>query len=318
MSRFFWLLAAVICSLVGLEINGAEGPILSPETGPGSSEIAALIDQLDDAAFASRQAATMRLTELGPLVTTQLEVAADAGSREVAYRALQILKHHFQSSDESNRHAARTALEHLAGSSNVSTAQRARDILDPPQPAFVSNRWGPRPPIPPPVNNGARGIFGINGAGGLRNVSVTETAGRKTIEIDDRERSIIIAERQPGGPIEAQVTDKQNAGPVRKVVAQDLNELRRKDADLARLYEQYRSFNQQAGGGPAAMPPPVPAIPPQALKPAEAMRLQLQSLDAILDRYRKRAQTDASAQRMVEALEQTKARLKAATPAVTR
>ncbi len=319
MSRFFWLLAATVWSLAELAVQGAEGPIPAAVAGPTSSEIAALVDQLDDATFASRQAATARLTELGPLVTTQLEVAASAASPEVASRAFQILKRHFQSSDERNRDAAREALEHLADNTNVSTSQRARDILNPPRPTVVSNRWGPMPAIPPPVNNARRAFFGGNAGGGLRRVSVSDVGGRKTIETDDRERSIILTEVQPGGQIEAQVTDKQNAGnPVRKIVARDLADLRRKDADLGRLFEQYGQIHQQAGGVPAAMPPPFPAVPPPVLNPADALKLQLQSIDAILRRYKQRAHTDANAQRMVEALEQTKSRLQAGTPVIAR
>lgn len=322
MSRFLWLLAAAIWPLAGVLVRAAEGPVFAPPTGQTSSEIAALIDQLDHPAFASRQAATDRLTQLGPLVTTQLEIAASAASREVASRAFQILKHHFQSSDEANRKAAKESLEHLSASASASTSQRARDILDPPLPAVASNRWGPPPPFPPfpaPRNN-ARGImFGGNVRGGFRRISVSDVAGRKTIEIDDRERRIVIIETQPGGPLDAQVTDKQNAGnPVRKVVARDLAELRRKDVDLARIFEQYGGNNQPAAGRPAAMPPPFPAVPLPRTSPAESMRLQVQSIEAILKRYQQRAQTDAAAERMVEALKQTKTRLKSATPDIAK
>jgi hypothetical protein len=319
MSRLFWLLAAILCSLTWLAAAGAEGPILTPIEAATSAEIAALIDKLDDTAFATRQQATERLSNLGSLVTTQLEVAAGAASREVASRAFQILKHHFQNSDETNRDAAKAALAHLAESADVATAQRARDILNPPRPVATSNRWGPPPPIPPPFNNAGRNVFGGNIAGGLRRVSVGNAGGKKTIEIDDRERSIVFTENQPGGAIEAQITDRQNAGnPVRKVAARDLADLRRKDADLARLFEQYGDTNRHVAGLPAVNPAPFPAMPPPRTNPADALRLQLQSLDAILYRYKQRAQTDPNAQRMVEALEQTKARMQTAKPSVTR
>ena len=308
MSRFFWLLAAVFCLLFTAAASGTEGPAptLAPEPS-SASDIVSLLGDLDDPTYVKRQAATRRLAEIGPEAIFQLEAAAGAGSREVSSRAFEILKRHYQSGDETSRLAAREALDRLAARSDVSAAQRARDILNPPKPVVATNRLGPPAAIPAPANN-VRAIFPAGGAG-LRRVSVSDINGRKSIEIDDRERTIKM-DVAPGGQITAQITDKQNANAVRKVDANDLADLRQKDAELARLFEQYAGLPQRGGGPPApARPWGVP--PPPIAKGADGLRAQLQSLEVILNRYRERAPTDISARRMVEALEQTKARLQA-------
>jgi hypothetical protein len=80
---------------------------------------------------------------------------------------------------------------------------------------------------------------------------------------------------------------------------------------MGRLYEQHLGTRAQAAGNipPLNPRPGQPALAPIVRNPGDAARLQIESIEGILKRYRQRAQTDPTLQRMVEALEQTKARL---------
>jgi hypothetical protein len=312
MSRNFWLALAAALTLLVSPVAGEERLDSVSRCERSDEQIAALIEQLDHFAFASRQAASEQLEEFGVAALAQLEATATAGSREASSRALAIIKRHFQAGSDEVKLEARGALQRLAESRDASASQRARDVLNPPQPVVASNRFGPRPPLPappafpPPLNNIFGGAFG---AGGFRRVSVSEIGGRKTVEIDERERRVKI-ETLPGGNIEVEVEDKQNAGnPVRKLAAKDLDDLRRKDGEIARLYEQHQGPAIRVGGGPVPF-----GMPPPGLNPADIARLQIQSVDTMLERYRQRLPTDPAAQRMIDSLEQTKARLKALAP----
>jgi hypothetical protein len=304
MSRYLVLsLAAVLVCTLALAGNKdlAEASLpMSPD------RIAALIDELDDAEFATRQGASEQLEAAGSGAITELEATAAAGSRESMTRALAILKKHFQTGEADVKDAARGALARLAEHRDPSAAQRARDILNPPRPVVATSRFG-APMFAPPVFVPPVGI-NINN---FRRVTVSDINGRKSVEIEERERRIRI-EAPPAGNIEVEVTDKQNpAAAVRRFVAKDAAEMAKIDPEMGRLYDQHLGPREQIGGGV----PPIRAGNGQrgniAIQPVDAARLQLQTIDALLGRFRERAQTDPAAQRMVDSLEQTRARLKA-------
>ena len=46
-------------------------------------------------------------------------------------------------------------------------------------------------------------------------------------------------ESTPGGKIDVEITETQNGPANKKIEAKDLDELKKKDAEVARLYEQY-------------------------------------------------------------------------------
>src|SRR5262245_19213116 len=73
----------------------------------GSERIAALVEQLEHAAFTERQVASQNLAEAGSLAFPQLEVIAASGNRESAGRALDIVKQHFQNGDAALKNEAR-------------------------------------------------------------------------------------------------------------------------------------------------------------------------------------------------------------------
>jgi hypothetical protein len=246
MFRTNWLFLAAVGFLVPGQLHSEGLPSSEPSSEPCIRHIAAWIERLDCPAYSERQTASQRLEDAGAAALAELESAIVSGSREASGRALDILKRHFETGAEDLKMAAQDVLVRLAGHTSASTAQRARNILNPPREA---NMAGPMPvgllqPMP------GRGNF-VGGPpanpGFFRRISVSDINGRRTIDIDERERRIILA-TAPRGGIEVEVTDKQNRrNPTRVVSAKDLDELKRKDPELGRLYEQH-------GGGGQLLP----------------------------------------------------------------
>jgi hypothetical protein len=220
-----------------------ELPIAEAAAEPAIGQIASLIEQFNHPEFGQRQSASQQLEEAGSAALAHLETAVAAGSREASNRSLDILKRHFQSGSDELKLAAREALQRLAQNSSPSMAQRARNVLNPPQIAATTTPVRFQPAIPPQIN-----LFGgpapANPAA-FRRISVSDINGRKVIDIDDRERHVIM-ETAPAGGIQVAVTDKQNRrNPMRKLEAKDLDDLKRKDAELGRLFEQHRGAGFQ-------------------------------------------------------------------------
>lgn len=229
-----------------------------------------LIEQLDAPEFASRQEASRKLTEGGKDVFPDVEKAAEAGSREVASRAIEILRSHFQGGDEGTREAARAALERLASGSNASAAQRARDILNPPPEPQIGNLGGINPAMLQLMQQQAmqqalqrqqmqlqiRGRMAPGAPGGfVRRTSVRTINGQREIEVQDGGKITKVRD-VPGGGIEGQVTETVNGKETtRKVEAKDLQDLKQKDAELAKVYEQFQP-PPAAPRNPARVPNP--------------------------------------------------------------
>jgi len=307
MSRTCWFWAAVGILALAAQTRGDQLP---GSASVSAERIATLVEQLDEPDFVSRQAASQRLEEVGAAALPQLEATAAAGSREASSRALDILKRHFQGGGDEVRPAAREALERLAASQNPSTAQKARDVLNPPKPSSIIPVGFQAPP--PPRVNGFGGGFGAAppNAGVFRRISVSTINGRKSVEIDERERNVKMAATPTGG-IQVEITDKINPrNPVRRIDAKDENDLRKKDGELARLYDQIRPLiqQQQLGGMPPGLMPVVPM-------PMAPMPGQIELIDGLIARYKLRLATDPNTQRMIDSLEQAKQRFQALAPA---
>ena len=74
-------------------------------------------------------------------------------------------------------------------------------------------------------------------AGG-RNVTLSDINGRRSMEITDPRRQVTL-QTLPGGNIDVQITERQNGkNATRKLTAKDIEELKRKDAEIGRLYEE--------------------------------------------------------------------------------
>ena len=338
MLRTIWLGAAVVFLLLVSHARGDGLPATSEPAAPTIEQIAALIEQFDQPGFTERQAASQRLEEIGVAALPQLESTAASGKREAAGRSLDILKRHFQQGSEDTKAAAREALVRLAQSENSSTAQRARNVLNPPKETNVAANVGLPPGMPPPVNfggfggrggggfggGGFGGGFGGNFGGGFninragdREISRSDINGHKSLTIDDRERKVKIAS-PPGGGIHVEVTDKLN-GRDRRIDAKDVDDLKHKDAELGRLYEQFMSPAQgQIGGfGPAAPPFGFGGPAPQrgATIHADLIKRNLESIDTFIERYKQRLPRDPTAQRMIDSLERSKQQFRDLLPA---
>src|SRR4030095_4897364 len=175
MLRTICCLAAAgwLCSIA---LAGNDGLPLATENSANAvaEEISRLIEGLDGAEFADRQEASHKLSETGKEAFPQLEKAVERGNREVAGRALDILKRHFQGQDSDSKQAAKQSLERLAVSNHATTAQRARNVLSPQNSIANNTARGGFPAGGIPLGNGAfpgggfgGGIGGIGGFGGV-------------------------------------------------------------------------------------------------------------------------------------------------------
>jgi hypothetical protein len=278
MSRTFLPLVAA-GFLLCVSMSSGEGlPVQSESLAPASDQLATLIQQLDGPAFAERQAASQQLEDAGVAAIPTLESIATTGSREAAFRAMDILKRHFQSGSDEEKQAARHALLRLTRSTATSAAQRARDVLNPRQPPSPTARVVFQPaPMPQPRGNiFPGGNFGGGNLGGrmaangapLRRVTSYDINGRRGVEIDEQQRKIKM-EAAPGGRIVVEITDQQNGQKgTRSIDAKDLDELKRKDAEIGRLYEQFHRPDPRQFGAPFPAVAPVGRAPIAPTMPA--------------------------------------------------
>jgi len=230
-----------------------------------AADFGALIEQLDSSDFGSRQEASRQLGECGPEAIPILERTVAAGSREASARALDLLKQRFQRGDIESKDSAREALARLAESNHARTAQRARDVLNPPPERTGALPWGDFPIAQRRFNNvqfnNLQLQLGANPGGiaaGVRRVSYSEINGRRGVEIADADR-VVKMDTWPGGNIEIAITEKRNGrDATRTISAKDRDELVRKDAETAKLYDQ---FHRPGGNLPGLPPGLAPAIP---------------------------------------------------------
>jgi hypothetical protein len=253
-----------------------------------------LIEQLDAPGFAERQEASRKLSEAGKAVFPELEKAAESGSREVASRAVEVFKRHFEGGDDETKQAARGALERLAKSGNAPAAQQAISALNPQPlatiPQINQNRINPAL-IPLIQQRGIQIQVGNLGPNVVRRTRISNNNGLKEIEIQDGDKVTKI--RDVAGGIEAETTEKVNGKETtRKVEAKNLDELKQKDADAARIYEQYNR---------RATPVPIPAA-----IPAEMRQRQIESIDRSIERAKAQLPDNPAAQRMIDSLERLK------------
>ncbi len=303
-SSHFWL--ALVGSVVLAQTT--RGDALPDVGGSGSAieQAAELIEQLDAPEFARRQEASRKLTEAGTTLFPEIEKAAQGGSREVASRAIEILRSHFQGGDETTKKAARASLERLAASGNPSAAQRAKDALNPqPEPADAGNLNGINPAMIQLMQQRAiqqqqlmrlQMPGRINPAPGqvVRRTSMRTVNGQREIE-EQNGNKITKVRDVPGGGIEGQVTETINGKETtRKVEAKDLDDLKKKDNELAQFYERYSADGGIPRGG---MP---------GLAPADALKRQIDSLDRMIERYKARLPNDPNAQRRIDSYQRLK------------
>jgi hypothetical protein len=294
-------------------------------------EVEALIEQLDRPEFAQRQEASQKLSELGKAAFDHLERAVSESSRETSSRALDVLKGHFERGDNDTKAAARQALERLAQNGNSAIAQRAQLVLNPPPPPTAQDvAMIMRQAAPVRVANLQIQIGGNALPARGRSVTTSRT-GNGDVKIQVRENGKTTKiEAAAGGKIQIEITEPQNGKEItRAYEVKDLDELKKKDAEVARLYEQYhRPAQIQVGAfGPAgAIVPggfPGPALPiappvPIAQQQAEIQKRVLESIEAQIQQRKAQLPNNPAAQRTIESLERMKEQIKQRTGEVAR
>ena len=291
----------------------ANAPALA---GDGAAETSRLIPQLDDAEFSQRQAASQELMEAGRVVFPELEKAALEGSREASGRAIDILRTQFARGDNDTKQAAQAALERLAKSNNAGAAQKANDVLNPPKP--VEDPFNGRFGVAPVIRGAGIQIQVAGNIGGARRVSTRRDAnGKLEIEAEENGKKTKIT-KQPDGSIEMEITETVNGKETtKKHSAKNYDELKMKDAEAAKIYDQYNAGgvgNIQIQGFAPGLP--VPGLPgqPAAGPNAESIKRLVESIDGQIERYKARLPNDPNAQRAIDSLERTKQRMKELLP----
>lgn len=272
---------------------------------PGLAEVAGqllpLIEQLEAPEFSNRQEASRQLSEAGKSAFPSLERTVAGSSREASGRALDVLKGHFQRGDNETKAAAKEALERLARNENAAIAQRAQQVLNPPPkpsasdlgimvaPAAqiqIANLQLNRPiAVVPAIGRSVSTMRSANGA-----IRIVVTENGKSTEIKST----------PGGKIEVQVTDTRNAKASKQFEAKDVDELKKKDEAIAKIYEQYSQPPQlRVNAFRPAGAAPLPRAP-QA--PAETLRRQIDSLNTQIERLKANSPDDQGRKRALDDL----------------
>jgi hypothetical protein len=328
-----WLIVFTLGATVALAGGAISGSTAADTSAAETSaaELANLIEQLDAAEFAQRQQASRKLSEAGKAVFPQVEKAAETGSREVATRAIEILRQHFKGGDLETKESAKASLERLAKSGNPAAAQRAEGVLNPPAAATLPPQafGGMNPAILQQLQQLQQRQIQLGGVVPGQNVvfrtSVRTVNGIREIEVRSGDK-ITKVKDIAGGGLEASITEIHPNGKetTRKIEAKDLDDLKKKDADAAQIYETYsrRGGGIQIGGlAPGALPPgvlppgfmpggafPGGAVPALPARPPESVKLLIESIDRSIERYKARLPNDPSAQRRLDSLEQLKKR----------
>ena len=297
----------VVWSIVGCLGFSAYAQEAKPLPDAAAGEIAELIDQLEGAEFAERQEATRKLSEVGRAVIPQLEKVAAGSSREASVRAFDVIGGHFQRGDNETKASAKAVLDRLAASTNPAIAQRAQNILNPP-PVPTAAEVAALAGVPRLANLQVQ-MAAIPGA--ARSVTVSRDAnGGIRIQLRENAKTTKI-ESLPGGKITAEITEKQNGQEVtKKIEAADVGELKKKDAEIARIFEQY---NQPARIGFAPLRPAAP-LPvggfgrPAPIQPADTLKRRIESLDGQIKRLKEGAPQTIATKGMLDELQTMRAR----------
>jgi hypothetical protein len=254
-----------------------------------------LIEQLDSADFAKREAACGDLTAKGKEAIPALEKAAVKGDLEVSSRALNVLEKLLKSTDDKTSKAAEESLQRLADGDSPAAARKAKSMLDKKN-GVTTNKNNNNNPfqqngmLMPGGFGGGRiiingGMLQIGGGAGVKSLSVSNNNGVRQIKATDGDKTVKIDD-DPANGIKIECTDKVNGKEVtKKYQAKNVDELKKKEPEGYKLYKEYGEQNGngngaiqlQIGGAAPLMPlqpnilpamPLMPAIPAQPAIPA--------------------------------------------------
>ena len=305
MMRMLWWGGLLVLVMTGL-LRADE-----TETKPS---LETLVRQLDAEEFSAREKASAALLDRGQEALPALIEAASNDSAEIATRAIEILRQHYQGDQAELKTAAAAALQKLS-SGEGAAARSAAEIL---KPKSVAGR----PPIITPmplaparvrvVGPGGVRIAAVAIKGGVRRMSVKDIDGLREIEVVEADRTIVINEDRAKA-IKMKVTTKQDdKEEVKEYEADSAEDLKAKHPEAFKLYEQYA---RQEGAAVVRIRPDTPVIvrEPRAIR--ERLDKAQQQLDKATEQLQKRMEAtekDGELRNIIEAMEAAKKELDAA------
>jgi hypothetical protein len=232
MTRFGCALAAWLC-LTSLTV-AADAPAAAekPADDAQAAKIAKWVSDLRNEQYATRKQAADALVDAGAAAAEPVARAAYSDDREPPRRYVGILREMLHSGDEPTETAAKAALEKLAQSDRKFLAEQAAEALKAPAPA--GRRGGARIQIGGIVVAGGQNVrISSKNTNGQREVTV-EIGPKKIHFTDDNGRDIVMQVTEP-----VKDADGNTAPQTKEYVADDLDDLKQKHPDAARLYEQF-------------------------------------------------------------------------------
>jgi hypothetical protein len=243
-------------------------------------DIASLIKQLDADSFSDRQNASAKLAAAAEKAIPALEKAAASESRETSMRAFDILKGHFEKGQPEAKDAARQALERISKGDLGAASRRASEALTPPTPATPNLPGNARPALPfgaVPGGGiriaGARIAIAAGGVAGGVETKIKVENGVKTTEVKDKERRVKIID-DPDKGLQLEVTEtKDGKEETKKYEAKNADELKTKNPEAHKIFEQYSAKGAEIkiggfGFAPADVRPALPGVPMAIPAPA--------------------------------------------------
>ena len=214
----------------GLFLGLSVGALAQDSASPASSDasvvtpgqLAQWLNDLQSDEFQARQQATESLERAGRAAVDALQSLAEGNNIEAAIRSLTVLDRIAESDDKAAADAAQKALETLSTTAQPVVAQRARLALA-------------RGKLPGALPAGGLGMqMQVQGQG----VQVRVVNGKREIHIKEADREVHFTDDN-GKNIRAEVTKTVDGKKkTEKFEAKDIEELRKKQPDLAKLFEQ--------------------------------------------------------------------------------
>jgi hypothetical protein len=207
----------------------------APQSDLKAIEIEAWIEQLNEPSLTKRRKAKESLVQTDAASIPFLAKAALSDKRELIVYSLEVLGTLMDKSpNEDTRKAARTTLQMLSESPQLSTADRAKQILN----TKVDDQIEAFPAWNDPTSG-----FG-NNFGVKRSVSASNNNGVKTIRIEE-DGKITTFRDEPKGAIRVVI---EEGGKKKEFVAKTLGDLKKKNPEAHALYEEH---SKGLGGGMA-------------------------------------------------------------------
>ncbi len=274
--------------------------LLSSFAGADELEIRLLIKQLDAPTFAQRQEATQKLQAMGKTAFPALQKAAQSAAREVAARAITILKQHMDNGNQQTKAAAKKVLQHLSQSTEGRAAQMAKEALRPKpapsQPRIPGGNIQIMQGINPAMLPAQIQINGQIIAGNKHRISIRVANGTKDIDVEENGRAIKIHEGAKGD-IQIEISEKKNGKKqTKKYKANNVAELKKKHPEAHKIYEQYAKgqgafqIRLQAGG--------MQIIPPNG--PNKQVELHQKHIQKMIDNLKKQIEQNKGNQQHLQ------------------